>query len=45
MMIRPWKMVYAIVDLRVWVTCAFCAELEYRPVGLVLVVEEFDQLI
>ena len=45
MVVRPWEMVYSMIDLRIWVTGAFGAELEYGPVGSVLVIQELDQLI
>jgi hypothetical protein len=45
MAIWPRKMVYSIVDLRVWAPCAFGAKFENGPILIVLVVEKFDELI
>jgi hypothetical protein len=37
--------VYSIVDLRVWVPCAFGAKFQNGPILIVLAVEKFDELI
>lgn len=43
MVIRPWVVVYPVVNLRVGVAGAFCAKLPYCPVDAMLVVEELDE--
>lgn len=44
-MIWPWEVVYAIVDFRVWIACAFSAEFEYCPISTMFVVKELHELI
>jgi hypothetical protein len=41
----PWEVVYSIVDLRVWISCTFSAELEDGPVSAMLVIEKLDKLV
>ena len=45
MVVRPWEVMYSIVDFRVWVSRTLSAKLEDRPVLLVLVVEKFDKFV
>lgn len=44
MVVRPWIVVYPIINLAVWISGAFCAKLPYRPLISMLFVEELDQL-
>jgi hypothetical protein len=41
----PREVVYAVIDLGVRVSSAFCTKLENCPVVLVLVIQELDKLI
>lgn len=42
-MVRPWEMLYPVVDLAVRVARTFSAKLPYRPVGAMLVVKKSDK--
>ena len=42
-MVRPREMPYSVVDLRIRVAGAFCAELPYGPVLAVFFVEELHE--
>ena len=42
-MVRPWEVVYAVVDLGIRVAGAFGSELPYCPVGAVFAIEEGDE--
>lgn len=44
-MVGPWIVVYAAIDFRIRIPSTFGTELPYRPVGLVLLIEELDQSI
>ena len=43
MVIWPRVVSYSSVDLGVWISSTFGAELPYRPVGAMFVIEEFDK--
>lgn len=42
-MIGPRKMSYSAIDLGIGISRAFGAKLPYRPMGAVLIIEEFDE--
>lgn len=44
MVIGPWIMPYAIVDLAISIACTFCPKFPYGPFLFMLVVEEFDKV-
>ena len=44
MVVRPWVMVDSVIDFRVRIARAFGAELPYRPVFSVFVVQPFDEI-
>ena len=44
MVIRPWVVPYAIVDLAIGIARTFRPELPYGPFRTMLVVEEFDEV-
>ena len=42
-MVRPWEMLYPVVNLAVRVARTFSAKFPYRPVGAMLVVKKSDK--
>ena len=42
-MVRPWEMLYSIVDLTVRVAGPFSAKLPYGPIGAMLIVQKLDE--
>jgi hypothetical protein len=44
-MVWPWKVVYSIVDFRVWISCTFGAKLKNGPTFAVLIIEKLDELV
>ena len=42
-MVRPWEMLYPVVNLTVRIAGTFSAKLPYGPIGAMLIVQKLDK--
>ena len=42
-MVRPWEMLYSVVNLTIRIAGSFSAKLPYGPIGAMLIVQKLDQ--